>query len=1011
MRLLSAATSWRVLWAAILATCFCVSPIFAEEIEFRFDAGAAASEVFLAGEFNSWSPGADRMSDDDGDGVFELTLDLAEGVYKYKFVVDGTWIVDPNATETVDDDHGGLNGLLYVGVVPEQSTPETPASEAAPQAASGTHRFEYTATAGAAVFLAGEFNQWNASSLAMLDPDGDGVFELSVELAPGRYQYKFVVDGTWYEDPTATENTDDGHGEKNSIVEIGEEGGSPDPSQETDASAPQTGSVVAPQGESEAVSGQRSVVFAYQPVISGVNEVLLAGTFNDWSVGATPMTDSDGDGIYEAVLLLASGTYQYKFVVDGTWIEPTDADGYVDDGFGGKNAVIQIDTRFEAIEVERGDGEIYLEGLSVALDYSTLNEVLDGELLLQTRAYRDDVEGVMLHYIEEGHKRSHVDMEVDSHDPVFTNFRAKLQMREPGTPLRFTFSLEDGGEVRWASEDGTWSEAEPAEADWLLYTREALPRFEIPEWAQKATYYQIFPDRFANGDGANDQRFEESYYAGRNALPSGGKTNGEYFHFEEHWNEVAGLKLSPYRTDGKPDYFSFYGGDIRGVIDRLDYLQELGITVIYFNPVTDARSNHRYDPCDYNSIDPHLGTDDEFRELTREGLKHGIRVIVDMAFNHTGDCHFAFQDVVANWKDSEYYDWYEWKQQPTQWPLPAGANAIDYYDCWWGFGLHPNLNFDLSRPNQREMEAAGIEDAAVNWPVVEYLLSSADFWLGDLGVSGFRLDVPNEVPFWFWKLFRERCRAVKPDHLLIGEIWSDAGQWIRPDVFDAVMNYKYFKDPVVKWIANAQGNAQTFDQELSAGRSRYPIQAVRAQMNLMGSHDTVRFLDVAGNDARRLRLACTFSMTYLGSPHVYYGDELALAGGKDPDCRRTMPWSQIELPARSQTLDHYRKLANIRRSEDAFALGDFKRVLAQGNIYAYLRSDGEDRLLVVLNNGDNPATAMLPVGDFGISDGTKLDILLGDAGAMSAGQGEMEVRRGVLPLTVPAVDGVIVAFE
>jgi glycosidase len=860
-------------------------------------------------------------------------------------------------------------------------------------------RFVCTASAGANVFLAGEMNGWNAEGQRLSDADGDGQFEVVVPLATGqRFAYKFVVDGNWQEDAGAAEFVDDGFGGKNSIVEVKAGEGIQDAGAAGSATAPvETGAVTPAAPVGEAAQGLRSVKFSYQPVISGVSEVVVAGSFNDWNVGATPMSDGDGDGTYEVTLLLAPGTYQYKYVVDGTWLTDEEAEDFSDDGFGGRNSILHVDSRFNAIEVEVGDGEFYLEDLGVRVDYATVNEVAPGEVIFRTRAYLDDIQKVTLLVKPAGGDILRVPMKLALKDNVFATYEATVNV-SGAEGCRFTFAYHDGGETRYAVAKGGFENNEPKPTEWALYDHDVLAPFNIPEWAQNAVYYQIFPDRFRNGEPW-DPDFSEPYYDTRKTLPPSGKTNGEYFHFVEDWNDISGLQRSPYRTDGKPDYYSFYGGDIVGVMEKLDHLASLGVTVIYFNPVTDARSNHRYDPCDYLKLDPHLATEDQFRIFTARALEKGIRVIVDMAYNHTGDCHFAFQDIVENGRKSEYWDWYEFKKEMPTWPLPAGQEASDYYDCWWGFGLHPNLNFDLSRPNSQEMSAKSIEDARPNMEVVNYLLDSVDYWMGDLGVSGFRLDVPNEVPFWFWGMFRERCRQVRPEHVLIGEIWGDAGTWINPDVFDAVMNYKYFKDPVVKWIGQKQGNAATFDRELAPGRTRYPLQAVRAQMNLLDSHDTARFLNIAG-DVRRLQLAATFSMTYVGAPHIYYGGEVALDGGRDPDCRRTFPWDQIEVPARAQTLEHFQKVGQLRRDHDALRLGSFRTVLAKGDTYSYLREYGDERLLVVLNNGGAPASIVVPIGNAGVADGTSVAIAFGPGEAP-------EVFRGAMKVDLPAVSGVV----
>lgn len=969
-------------------------------VPFRLEAPGAGS-VFVAGEFNNWSPNQDALRDEDGDGVFETALDLDPGRYAYKFVVDGNWQEDPNATESTDDGFGGKNSVIVVG-----ADAAVPAPPDTPAVADGERlvRFVVEAPGAGQVFLAGEMNGWNASGEAMTDPDGDGTFEVVVPLQVGsKYAYKFVIDGNWTTDESAASFVDDGFGGQNSIVEVKAGEGVQDAGASGTMTAPvETGANTGtPAGE--ATEGLRSVKFAFQPVISGVNEVMLAGTFNDWNVGATPMTDPDGNGIYEATLLLAPGTYQYKVVVDGNWITDEQADAFADDGFGGRNSIINVDSRYDAIEVAVGDGDFYLEGLDVVVTYGTVNEVTPDEIIFRTRAYLDDVQRVDLLIAEPGEDVVVHPMTLAVKDPVFATYEARIALDDPAEGCHFTFAYRDGGESRYALAGGGFAEERPETDAWAKYDHEVLPPFRIPEWAQTAVYYQIFPERFRNGDPSNDQDFAEAYYDGRRELPPSGKTNGEYFHFVEDWNDVAGLARSPYRTDGKPDYFSFYGGDIQGIHEKLDHLAELGVTVIYFNPVTEGRSNHRYDPCDYSGLDPHLATEDEFKAFTADALDKGIRIIVDMAYNHTGDCHFAFQDVVENGRQSEYWDWYEFKKEMPTWPLPPGEEAIDYYDCWWGFGLHPNLNFDLSRPNAQEMTAATIEQAEVNWPVVNHLLDSVDYWMGELGVSGFRLDVPNEVPFWFWGLFRERCREVNPDHVLIGEIWGDAGQWIHPDVFDAVMNYKYFKDPVVKWIGQKQGNAAIFDRELAPGRTRYPLQAVRSQMNLIDSHDTARFLNISG-DVRRLQLAATFAMTYVGSPHIYYGNEVALDGGRDPDCRRTFPWDQIDVPARAQTLEHYQKVTNLRHEYDALVLGDFETVYAKGDVYSYLREYGDQRVLVALNNGSTDARVTLPVGNVGVADGTGMSQVLGSGGAS-------DVTRGAMSVELPAVSGAIFVLD
>ncbi|MBN2416310.1 alpha amylase N-terminal ig-like domain-containing protein [bacterium] len=629
----------------------------------------------------------------------------------------------------------------------------------------------------------------------------------------------------------------------------------------------------------------RQVTVTYQPVIAGELDVFIAGTFNDWNSTLNRMTDEDGDGVYEASLLLAPGRYEYKFVVNGEWKTDFNAEEFMGAGQEGDNAVLYVDDRYTAVSLSRGDGDIYYRDLHLETGYRMLDPYADGSLRVTVPAMKQDVERVRMHWSGvNGAQGTVADMELKATGPLFDYYQVLLDPGGRGG-IRFFFSYEDGDSCVYAGAGG-FSAAAPAPDQWFVYDPEQLAPFKTPDWAKEGIFYQIFPDRFRNGDPDNDPDFSESYFRGRHTLPPGGKTNDEYFHMEA-WDSIGGLVHSPYRTDGKPDYYSFYGGDIAGVMEKLDYLEELGVTIIYFNPLNQAKSNHKYDPVDYLKIDSHFADEPLFKRFTAAAREHGIRIIVDKAFNHTGDEHFAFVDTRERGEASPYWHWYEWHT----WPLPpeGAPTPNDYYDCWWGFPLHPNLNFDLSRPNRDENMIRDITAATPNREVVEYLLSVADYWIGTLGIDGFRLDVPNEVPFWFWKLFRQRVESLDRDAYLIGEIWGDALPWLGEDGFHSTMNYKYFRDPVLDFFASRKTDAQQFDEAMAPGRVLYPREALLAMMNLIDSHDTVRFLTQAGGDIRRLELAVLFQMTYVGIPQIYYGDEVALQGGKDPDNRRPFP--------------------------------------------------------------------------------------------------------------------------
>ncbi|MFO7914071.1 MAG: alpha-amylase family glycosyl hydrolase [Candidatus Krumholzibacteriales bacterium] len=966
-------------------------------VTFTFQPERAVSGLYLAGSFNEWQESDIRMEDKDGDGVYQVTIGLEPGEYQYKFVVDGNWIVDPGAESYTDDGYGGKNSVvnvpsgessMVVGSFEEAVPKEAPASPSGGGKVPVTFMYQPEGGEPAGVYLAGTFNDWSDSATPMTDNDGDGIYSVELKLDPGRYQYKFVVDGSWITDTTAEEFDDDGFGGKNSVLVV-EPGDAEEGLVVGMYSGEPGGSAGGPEAvETEKEAGLRKVTFSFQPRISGVQDVFLAGTFNEWKEAKTRMTDDDGDGTYEVTLLLPPGRYQYKFVVDGKWTTDENAEAFADDGFGGRNSVIVVDASYEEVEIEKGDGAMMRSDIPLTVDYSMVNPFSEGKIAFSTRAHIGDVEGVGMIYSVNGSEIKFVDLVQENSDKVFQYYRTVLEIPY-SSEVNFSFRYSDAG-VHFYAAPGGIEEGRPEMEEMFFYSPDVLEPFFTPDWAKDGVLYQIFPERFRNGDKSNDPDFSEFYYEGVTELPPGGKTNGEYFHLVEQWQNISGLKRSPYRTDGKPDYYSFYGGDIAGVMEKLPYLEELGVTVIYFNPLNQARSNHKYDPVDYLKIDPHFADEETFREFVNQAHQSGIRIIVDLALNHTGNYHFAFLDGREKGRKSKYWDWYEWKR----WPLPEGdiPNPSDYYSCWWGFGIHPNLNFDLSRPNEQENNIRDISNAEPNMDLVKYLLEIPVYWMGELGIDGFRLDVPNEVPFWFWEMFRDKVDEVKPDAYLVGEIWGNAMPWLGPDCFHSTMNYKYFRDPVIDFFALRNTSAERFDREIAPGRSIYPIQATRVMMNLFDSHDTRRFVTTAGGHEERLMLAALFQMTYIGIPQIYYGDEVGLRGDKDPDCRRPFPWDWKDNPGRSKIHDFYTRAISIRHRHPALRTGSFTTVLAEGRVYSYLREKDGERVVVVLNNESGGMEIQLPLGEFGFEDGAELiDELNGGAYLVEDGAVVMEL--------------------
>ncbi len=411
----------------------------------------------------------------------------------------------------------------------------------------------------------------------------------------------------------------------------------------------------------------------------------------------------------------------------------------------------------------------------------------------------------------------------------------------------------------------------------------------VPEWAKDAIYYQIFPERFSNGDSTNDPPNVEMW-------------------------------------DGEPKINNYFGGDLKGIIDHLDYIRDLGFNAIYLNPIFESNTNHKYHTIDYFKIDPHFGDDDIFKQLIDESHKRNIRVVIDAVFNHTGTEFFAFKDIVKNEKNSNYLKWYDVHSFPVNLP-PSKPN----YEAWWGIGELPKLMAD-------------------NPDVRKYLFDATRHWM-KLGLDGWRLDVPNEMSHDFWIQWRKLVKQENPDALIIGEIWDDASAWLKGDEFDAVMNYR-FRGACVGFIALENRNAFQFDSILAATRNDYPAEVADALQNLIGSHDTERFLTLCSNDISKMKLAMLIQMTYTGAPMVYYGDEIGITGLKDPDCRKTMVWDSTKW--NTDIKNWLRKLVKIRNDYKVFKRGSVKSLIsdAENKLFGFEREYENSKAVVILNMND-----------------------------------------------------------
>lgn len=351
----------------------------------------------------------------------------------------------------------------------------------------------------------------------------------------------------------------------------------------------------------------------------------------------------------------------------------------------------------------------------------------------------------------------------------------------------------------------------------------------VPLWVRDTIFYQIFPDRFCNGDTSNDPENVQKW-------------------------------------GSKPTIVDFQGGDLAGISEKMDYLLDLGINAIYLNPIFLSTSTHRYDTVDYFQIDYKLGDKEDFSRLIEKAHQNNIRVILDGVFNHTGRGFFAFNDILDNGAHSPYRNWYHIHKFPVDAYSPG--DAVDY-DGWWRYKSLPKLNTDHK-------------------PVRDYLFRVGEYWINE-GIDGWRLDVPNEIDDdEFWGEFRYRVKRINPEAWIMGEIWEADPRWLDDSHFDSLMNYP-LRDVIIGFLNQTLPVAQVklkIDQLLKL----YPQENVYAMYNLLGSHDTERIFTVLKEDLRLVKMAFLFVFSFPGAPAIYYGDEIGITGSKDPDCRKAFLW-------------------------------------------------------------------------------------------------------------------------
>jgi cyclomaltodextrinase len=438
----------------------------------------------------------------------------------------------------------------------------------------------------------------------------------------------------------------------------------------------------------------------------------------------------------------------------------------------------------------------------------------------------------------------------------------------------------------------------------------------VPDWVQDAIFYQIFPDRFANGDLKNDPP---------NLM----------------------------RWGSSPTSWGFQGGDLAGIQQHFDYLLDLGINAIYLNPIFQSTSTHRYNTTDYFKIDSKLGTLEDFHNLVDLAHRNRVRLILDGVFNHCGRGFFAFNDILENQEYSPYRNWYTIKRFPVD--AYSWGEASDYLG-WWGMKSLPKFN--TSNPSTRK-----------------YLLDVARYWI-EQGADGWRLDVPNEInDDTFWAEFRQSVKQANPEAYLVGEIWTPDKRWVGEGHFDGLMDYPVM-DGLISLLASHTLDAVHFADKVEGLLSFYPRENAYAMYVLLGSHDTERILTRMGNDLKKIRLAYLFQFAYPGAPAIYYGDEIGLVGGKDPACRGAFTWDQASW---NQDLrDFIKRLVSLRIQHIALRRGDYLRIELDSNptCYAFARTCSQEQVLVVMNAGTSQVKLNVSTQKLGWEDGQVVKNLL-----------------------------------
>ena len=515
--------------------------------------------------------------------------------------------------------------------------------------------------------------------------------------------------------------------------------------------------------------------------------------------------------------------------------------------------------------------------------------------VIRVQVKKDDMKEVILHYedkyipMERKDTRMTLLMKKVATSQFHDYYEAQLQMHLICLRYFFEFTDMQGEKVYYGNYE--FDKECITNRDRMFDCPQNLREeemFEVPQWAANKVVYQIFPSRFAATQPVD----------------------------KKLWYKAPITPMDDLH------------GNLRGIIEHLDYIKDLGIDVVYLTPIFKSNSCHKYDTIDYYQVDPSFGTTEDLKELVQKSHERGMKVVLDAVYNHSGREFFAFQDILEKGEKSKYLDWYFIDELP-----PRGEwGEIPNFKCFGYYGGMPKLN--LKNPE-----------------VEKYITDVACYWIKECDIDGWRLDVGDEISHFFWKNFRKAIKAVKKDMLIIGEIWHYAGDFLEGDEWDTVMNYPFYLN-LIDLLADEKINVSQFVQNLGYLKGRLNKKCYPLMWNLIDSHDTARFLHLCHDNKKKQHLAAAFQLLLPGMPMVYYGDEYAMPGANDPDCRRGMYWDEEYQD--KEMYNWYKKLMQVRKTHACIVEGEMIETIA---------NDDEDTIVMIRKNGEETIAMLFNCGN------------------------------------------------